>query len=110
MKIPQREKILSGNFETRKHAQKDTREESKQKCKKMKGHMVLGDITPRAKSNLLATFVSIRYSNYFINKSAKKTFWTWLNAWLFLHSISCKHALIRQNVSTLLHQALSKKS
>ena len=27
MKIPQREKILSGNFETRKHAQKDAREE-----------------------------------------------------------------------------------
>ena len=81
----------------------------KQKCQKMKRHMVLGDIKPRIKSNLLETFVSIRYSNYFINKSVKKTFWTWLNAWLFLHSMSCKHALIRHNIFTLLHQAFSKK-
>ena len=34
----------------------------KQKCqKKIKGLLVLGDITPRTKSNLLETFVSNRY-------------------------------------------------
>ena len=82
----------------------------KTKLSNMKGHMVLGDTTPRTKINLLDTFVSIRYSNYFINKSAKKIFWTCLNAWLFLHSMSCKHALIRHNILTLLQQALSKKT
>ena len=40
----------------------------------MKGHMVQGETTPRTKSNQLETFVSIRYSNYFINISAKKPF------------------------------------
>ena len=38
----------------------------------MKGHMVLGDINPWTKSNMLEILVSVRYSNYFINKSAKK--------------------------------------
>ena len=33
----------------------------KQKCQKNKGFLALGDITPRTKSNLLETFVSIRY-------------------------------------------------
>ena len=39
---------------------------------KINGALVLGDITPRTKSNLLETFVSYRYSNFFINNSAKK--------------------------------------
>ena len=41
--------------------------------KKLKGLLVLGDITPRAKSNLLETFVSNRfYKSFFWNKSVKK--------------------------------------
>ena len=52
------------------------------KCQKMKGHMVLGDITPKTKSNLIETFISNRYSNFFINKIEKKPP---AHGWLFLH-------------------------
>ena len=45
----------------------------KQKCeKKIKGLLVLGDITPRTKSNLLETFVSNRHYIFFEIKVLKK--------------------------------------
>ena len=68
--------------------------------------MALGDVTPRTKSNLLETFVSNRYQNFFSSKTAKKTS---EHGWLFLHSMSLKHALLRYNTVTLLHQTLSKR-
>ena len=39
--------------------------------KNTKRFLVRGDNTPRTKTNLLETFVSIRYSNYFVNKKLK---------------------------------------
>ena len=78
----------------------------KQKCqKKIKGLLALGDNAPRTKSNLLETFVSNRYSIFFSSKTAKKPF---EHGWLFLHSMSLKHALLRYNTFTLLHQTLIK--
>ena len=74
-----------------------------------KGLLALGDITPKTKSNLLETFVSNRCSIFFSSKTAKKTFWTWQHGWLFLHSMSLKHALLRYNAFKLLHQTLSKR-
>ena len=74
--------------------------------KKIKGLLVLGDIPPRSKSNLLETFVSNRYQNFFSSKTAKKPS---EHGWLFLHSMSLKHALLRYNTVTLLHQTLSKR-
>ena len=75
--------------------------------KKIKGLLALGDITPRTKSNLLETFVSNRYSIFFSSKTAKKPF---EHGWLFLHSMSLNHALLRHNVFTLLPQTLIKKN
>ena len=74
--------------------------------KKIKGLLALGEITPRTKSNLFETFVSNRYSIFFSSKTAKKPSEL---GWLFLHSMSLKHALIRYNTFTLLHQTLSKR-
>ena len=79
----------------------------KQKCqKKIKGLLALGDITPSTKSNLLETFVSNRYSIFFQVKLQKKPS---EHGWLFLHSMSLKHPLLRHNTFTLLHQTLIKK-
>ena len=74
--------------------------------KKIKGLLALGDNTPRTKSNLLETFVSNRYSIFFQVKLQKKPS---EHGWLFLHSMSVKHALLRYNTFTLLHQTLSKR-
>ena len=74
--------------------------------KKIKGLLALGDITPRTKSNLFETFVSNRYSIFFSSKTAKKPS---EHGWLFLHSMSLKHPLLRYNTFTLLHQTLIKK-
>ena len=77
--------------------------------KKIKGLLALGDITPRTKSNLLETFVS-KILKFFFEISVKKNFYTCPHVWLLPHSMSCKHALLRHNVFTLLPQTLSKKS
>ena len=74
--------------------------------KEIKRLLALGDITPRSKSNLLETFVSNRYSNFFSIKTEKKPS---EHGWLILHSMSLKHASLSYNTFTFLHQTLIKK-
>ena len=74
--------------------------------KKNKRALGSGRFYSQTKSNLLETFVSNRYSIFFSIKTAKKPS---EHGWLFLHSMSLKHALLRYNTFPLLHQTLIKK-
>ena len=52
--------------------QKTNVKSKKQKLQKMKGHLVLGDINPRTKSNMLETFVFLDILIILLIKVLKK--------------------------------------
>ena len=100
-----KQKILPRETSKPENMLKMTHVRSKKQMSK-KNKRPLGSGRYYSQSNLLETFVSNRYSNFFSRKTAKKPS---EHGWLFLHSMSLKHALLRYKTFTLLHQTLSKR-